>query len=330
MRKNSINGLIFIILLFILSSCSYDYSITTVPEEGGMKFHKITDRKDVVLGNIVMDLEEELDEGLVWSGASSIDYSKSAKRIAFVGKKNNKKNVFIKNVEKGQTTTQRTFRTDVDGVAFSSDGENIAFVDYYSKTWDIFTINATKGAAIRQITKSPAEERNPVFAPDDKKIYFEKSSSRLKNYIWSYNIKTGMLTQIAEGSQPDVSPDGSKLYVTRFNKETENTEIWSIDLETGEESIILSDDKKGFSTPKVSPNGEYLLIVGTSPREEDRPRNLDLYRIKINGTNLTQLTFHGGHDNSPSWGKNNKTIYFVSQRGNEEGRYNIWSIELQN
>ncbi len=128
---------------------------------------------------------------------------------------------------------------------------------------------------------------------------------------------------------PVSTPDGTKLLITRNNKQNNKGEIWMIDIVTGQETLLLRDQKRGFSSPSISPDGKRIVCVGTTESTASRPVNLDLYTFKIDGTGLTQLTFHPGHDVSPVWSPDGKMIYSISLRGNEKGSYNVWNMEFK-
>jgi Tol biopolymer transport system component len=148
-------------------------------------------------------------------------------------------------------------------------------------------------------------------------------------YIWGYNLQTGQLTQYNEGLTPSPLPDGKRLLITRLNKETANGEIWLIDIEKGSETLIISDKLRGYSSPQISPDGKSLLCVGTTVRSNDKPMNLDIYKLNLDGTGLTQLTFHPAADVSPRWGADGKSVYFISGRGSSKLWYNLWKMDLK-
>jgi len=56
---------------------------------------------------------------------------------------------------------------------------------------------------------------------------------------------------------------------------------------------------------------------------------LDIFIVNIDGTGLTRLTFHPGRDMCPRWSPDGNSIYFLSQRGSQQGEYNIWRMDLK-
>jgi Tol biopolymer transport system component len=183
-------------------------------------------------------------------------------------------------------------------------------------------ISSGEGIAVQQVAATTAPENNPIFSPDGKIIYYVKGEGD-RYYIWGYNFETNLHTQYAEGFTPCISKDGKTMYVTR------RKEIWKIDLEKGTETLILSDPKKSFSTPQLHPDEKYLVCVGLTEKTKNKRKNLDLYKVNVDGTGLTQLTFHPGDDLSPVWSRDGKSIFFLSQRGNKDGKWNLWRLDLE-
>jgi Tol biopolymer transport system component len=305
-----------------------DYRDLKVPEESGIQFMKYSSDIETLSAPYVKD-----EKGvIIWETNPKIDIDPSGKKIAYVGFANGKSNIYIKSIEGGKTTIQRTFKNNVRDVVYSKDGSNLAYSELQDNNSDIFQINASQGAAVQSITNSNQRESTPVYSPDNQLIFFTKGeySSTLQDYryyIWNFNKETSILSQFCEGFCPVISKDGNTLYFNKNNKNTGLGEIWSIDLASGQEVQILADNERGFSTPKISPDGETLLVTGTTLATSNRIENLDLYTIKTDGTKLTQITFHPGHDLSPVWHPKKSEIFFLSQRGNEKGKYGMWSIK---
>jgi len=328
--------LIYFSFLLILIGCSFevseqiDYTITSVPEEGGIRFAKITNIDDGVVKPHIVQGRGTIE----YLARKYFDVSRDGEKLAYIGIKNENSNIFVKNLKKGKATLQRTFFNMVGDVAFSPDGRTIAFSAFRDNSWNIYSIDSESGSAIRQITISSMNEYFPAFNPTSPEIMFVQQEIQRLNrrnivryYLWSYHLERGILTQYTEGKAPSFLPDGKKLVVNRSNKKTGLGEIWLIDLENGQEFVLLSSNNKSYVDCSVSPNGEKVAVVAETSGE-NIPLNLDIYIVNIDGSNLTQLTYHPGHDVCPRWSPDNKSIYFLSQRGSEGGEYNIWRIDL--
>jgi Tol biopolymer transport system component len=304
-----------------------NYLTTSVPEEGGIKFTQFTVDDENAMGPSIQ--RNPATNILEWYAAPLLAISPDGGKLAFLARKDEKNNMYIKNTSGGKATVQRTFRELVQDMAFTPDGSKIAFTDVTGGDANIFMINATEGASVQQITTTTLTELGPSFAPDGKSMYFSKSDGS-RYYIWNVNMETALLTQYSEGFTPAIAKDGRRLVITRNNKSSGRGEIWLIDLVTGSETLILSDLKKGYSSPLISPDGNLIVCVGSSTKSATAPENLNIYTIKLDGTGLTQLTFHPGHDVSPVWAPDGKSIYFISQRGNPKGKFNIWRMDFKN
>jgi len=312
-----------------------DYSPTFVPEEGNIHLVEITDDQDKVSGPLI----NFNTPNPAWYPNDLISVSPDNQFIAFLAYTNKSRNIFIKKVEGGLSTIQRTFRTEIIDVAFSPDSKNIAFSDFGDGSDNVYMINTSQGSSVQQITSTPSNETGPAFSPDSKLIYFSKSEivsshvnaqglteNTYRYYIWSYNRDNATLTQYTDGTTPCVLQDGKRLLVTRANKETNKGEIWMFDAVSGQETMIYRDKDKGFSSAQISPDGKTIVFVGSTLKSNTKPANLDIFTINLDGTGLTQLTFHPGHDVSPVWSPDGKSIYFLSQRGNNEGKWNVWKM----
>ncbi len=318
----------------ILSSCApkiptvaIDYLTVAVPEEGSLKLTQYTREDEAVVHPYI---GKDPATGLLnWYAAPLLAISPDSKKIAYIASSNGFNNLYLKDVVGGRSTIQRTFNRDIMDMGYSPDGKNIVFTENKGGNNNIYMINATEGVAVQQLVSSSASELSPSFSFDSKNIFFAKSEGS-RYYIWSLNIESSLLTQYTEGFTPSLSPNGEDLVVTRNSRDGSRGEIWMININKGTETLILSDPKKGYSSPQLSPDGETIICVGTTEGDKTKPQNLDLFLVKTDGTKLTQLTFHGGHDVSPIWTPDGKGIFFIAQRGNKEGKYNVWKMDLTN
>lgn len=92
---------------------------------------------------------------------------------------------------------------------------------------------------------------------------------------------------------------------------------------------IFSSTERNYSSPSISPDGEWVLMVGDNSLmagNRTTYSNTDIFVCRLNGADLTQLTYHAADDLSPVWSPDGRFIYFVSKRGSSTGTANIWRI----
>ncbi len=144
--------------------------------------------------------------------------------------------------------------------------------------------------------------------------------------IWSYDRTSNLFSNYSRGMTPVIIPGKpNEIYCARFTEQKES-EIWRINFETGVEEIILSQPGRSFTTPQLSPDGQWLLLTGSSISEKDKTMNTDIFVIRTDGTNLTQLTYHPGNDMSAVWSPDGRSIFFLSQRGSASKVFNVWKM----
>ncbi len=322
---------VLVVIVSCLAGCAtttttIDYMPQSVPQEGGISFTKITQDADVVLGPVTRKTAE--GRFFYWPVQS---FSLTKEKIVFLGRKNQKDNVFIRDLTGGRSVQQRTFSEDISDPSIAPDGKNIVFADNRVGNKNIYMIATESGFATRQITNSNAAEDYPVFSPDNSKILFVQEysdGSEYRRYLWTHDLNNDALTQYVEGFAPSFTPDGKKIVATRRNRENGHREIWLIDLEKGQEFLILSSQDQSFFEASVSPDGKKLAVVAGSSGKIIQT-NADIFFVNIDGTGLTQITFHPGQDICPRWSPDGLSLYFVSQRGTADGNYNIWRMNLK-
>lgn len=136
----------------------------------------------------------------------------------------------------------------------------------------------------------------------------------------------------------DVSKDGQQLaYLSLRNKESN---IFVKDLTINGASIQRTN-RKCILDLSYSPDGEFLCfsepngntiqVYQTNAKAGYVCRQItsgnfdytpiyspDIFVSSIDGSNLIQLTYHPADDISPVWGKDGKSIFFISQRGSSK------------
>lgn len=300
-----------------------DYSVVFVPEESGNNITRISTAGDYVCLPIV----RRTSTGVSWLSNRILGVSPDGSSLAYLSSRNNATNIFLTNLNKQGGSVQRTNRQGVQDFSFSPDGKYICFSEVRGKQCQIFQTDAKTGYVCRQIT-SGANDYSPMYSKDMKQIFFAREEKNGFS-VWSYSIANNFLATYSVGLTPTPVLSESAYFCTRVSA-AGNCEIWKINYETGLEECIVSDPERSFASPLVSPDGKWLLMVGSSVIEfgVNRFWNTDIYACHVDGTNLAQLTYHAADDLSPTWSSDGKKIYFVSQRGDAEGLANIWCMDF--
>lgn len=336
--------------VFALTLCcveakiKFDYSIVFVPEEGGIKFEKITEDADCVAdycsnksrhgrgGNIVASTSgifgSRKTTTIDWWVLPQIALSPDGKRIGYINEKNGTTNIMIKSSTKGGASVQRTFRTNVQGFTWSRDGKELCFTEMRGGHQGVYLVSADQGTVVKQISNSGDNDYCGTISPDGNTIFFHRGEGYSSYSLWSYDRKTNLFSNYSRGMTACLIPgQQNTIYCARFTDKKES-EIWRINFVTGVEELILGQPGKSYTSPQLSPDGRWLLVTGSSRSEKEGIDNTDIFVIRTDGTQLTQLTYHPGNDLSPVWSPDGRSIFFLSQRGSVDRIYNVWRMDF--
>lgn len=310
----------------LLAGCStssqIDTSQTFVPEEGGITFVKLTNEENEQL--IVPNINYNGNR-LTWLANPYFAISLDGEKYAYIGSHNGHNNIFVKLLSKHSGSQQRTFSNSAQDVTFSPDGTIICFSQHNYPYNTLNLTSAIQGNVVQQVTSGSVYDYAPRYSSDGKLIFFSRAEGDHYS-IWSYNVETGIFSNYCYGLTP-CPINKNEFLCTRRNSQN-NYEIWCIDYVKGTESLILSQENRSFTTASLSPDGRWILFTANTQQKPGVPENLDIYVVRVDGSQLTQLTYHHGHDLSPVWSPNGKSIYFLSQRGSDKGIYNIWKMNF--
>lgn len=306
-----------------LSAQKVDYSVVSVPEEAGLNITRISSDNDYVVLPIVVRNSKHFS----WMSNCVVRITPDGKSVAYLSNRNNTTNIFIKDLDKQGGSTQRTNRQAVCDFSYSPDGTIICFSEYRGKDYQVFQTDANSGYVCRQIT-SGSQDFSPMFNSNQSQIFFARQENNNLS-IWSFDVKSNFLSSYSAGMNPCPLKNVSAYLCTKTSPNGKG-EIWKVNYATNVEECIVSDPNRSFSSPLVSPDGEWILFVGESiiTLPKTTYHNTDLYVCRIDGTQMTQLTFHAADDLSPVWSKDGKSIYFISQRGSATATANIWRMDF--
>ena len=275
-----------LVALLSLASCGAPkFMASYAPEESGLNLMKITDESaNTVAGNKSNTYFVQSDcvggcrnENFSWSTARLLDISPDGNELAYVSAMNNQWNVMVRKAGPQGTATQRTFRSVND---FSWGVDNKLYfgdmVDY--NRIQVSSTDAHIGSIMRQLTSNNTD-LNPILSNDGKKLYFtrvDKSGA----FVWSYDLTNGALTSCCRGYNPYPIGEGSEEFICVRNSSFGTSELWLVNYEKGQETLILTDKNRGFSNPCISPDGEWILCQGNSKSSISKKNNSSILKQK--------------------------------------------------
>lgn len=339
MKKISLSYM-FTAALIVASCGTTNYIEISSPEESGLNLMKITDENSNTVAGSVFSyglrpssgnmLGRCTDENATWSVGRFLAMSPNGNELAYISKINNQWNIMVRKTGAQAASTQRTFRA-VEDFSWGCD-DKLYFADAPSSgTSQISTMDSHVGTIMRQLTNNN-KDFNPVLSADGEILYFTRLDQS-GPFIWSYEIGTGALTACCKGFNPWPVSENEFLCVRNSNgvnsfmRANSTSEIWLVNYKEGKETLIYSDKKRGFTNPVLSPDGQWILCQGNS-KSASKKSNLDIYVIKMDGSQFIQLTYHPADDCCPVWSKDGEYIYFISSRANKEKAFNIWKMKF--
>ena len=215
--------------------------------------------------------------------------------------------------------------------SLSPDGGEIAFVS----GGDIWTV-APNGGEAHLLISNPATESRPLYSPDGKRMAF--GSTRTGNGdIYLLTIETGDLKRLTFDDSNDQldawSNDGRWIYFSSSSRDNGGTDIYRVSVDGGTPMQVSADQYtyEYFSAPKR--DGSAVAFTGHGfggsqwwRKGHSHIDESEIWLMKLGAQpTYEQLTEGGAKEVWPMWSKDDRTIFYVSDRS---GAQNIWAKDL--
>jgi Tol biopolymer transport system component len=166
------------------------------------------------------------------------------------------------------------------------------------------------------LTHGKADDGEPAFSPEGKSVVFV--SQRGGNWdLWISLVAAGSPVQITDTpeveSQPDWSPDGTRMAFTRRRKDGPGQDIYLMPALGGDALLLVEQ----ASDPSWSPDGEWIAYADLSRGWFNIARiAVDSRDAPVAVTKLEESYFH----RNPSWTPDGETIVYNRSPGGLSGQ----------
>lgn len=291
MKNQIIVALAVVMLACVVSSCHKKvYLPVATTEESGLNLQKITDEtNNTVLSN-----------GVVSGQASN--------PVFFLGGTNKENGV--------RWGVVRT-------LAISPDGEELA---YMTKVKNKSNINVRSTGGSNATTQRTSRNVGSFCWGVDNNLYFGDLTDEEISSLCSVDAHAGtfmrQLTHSNYDTHPMLSPDGKKLFFTRYDSKSGPT-VWNYDMSNGR----LTSCAAGYQPAGISPNGDEFICVRNSDKGNSEIWQVNYVsgrEVKILGDNNRSYT-HPAVSPDGQWllvtGNSKSTI-------NKEKNLDIFALKL--
>ena len=175
---------------------------------------------------------------------------------------------------------------------------SVLFVSTRDGNFDIYKMRAN-GTGVVNLTNDPAADTNPRWC--GKRIVF--TSTRDGNSeIYMMDPNGSNVVRLTNGpvldDQPACSPDGTAVAWRRQVGGSSLQDIFVKKIVGGIEENITPNSPSRERDPSWSPTGDQIAFVS----DRDADGDFEVFKMKSNGTGVTQLTFNATNDISSDWG----------------------------
>jgi Tol biopolymer transport system component len=162
------------------------------------------------------------------------------------------------------------------------------------------------------------ESARPQFSPADKSLMYHSRTSGKEPGVYRVIDGIGAVMRRdgfpVQGKSPKWSSDGQQFVYSSCLGSACGIILSNID---GSGPVQLTDHPAD-TNPEISPDGTIVVFMS------DRGGNWEIYRVNIDGSNLTALTSDDASDGLPTWSPDGTKIAFMSNR---DGELAVWDMD---
>lgn len=212
---------------------------------------------------------------------------------------------------------------------FSPDGSKIVFISERDNqsNGEIYIMNVD-GSNQRRLTFSKFYNFNPSFSHNSSKIVFAIDMGQYATDIFIMDVNGSNQTRLTHDTIPKGNPhfsgDDKKIRYDINNLETDRVEIYEININGSNPTLILKLAKKDYHKA-YSPNGEKIVFISSRVTDYkiDPGTRTEIFIMNSDGTDQRQITNTKTYKEHPTFSPNGKKIMFLSLEKDGRGKGQI-------
>jgi Tol biopolymer transport system component len=201
-------------------------------------------------------------------------------------------------------------------LALSPDGEKLTFI----ARGDVFAVGAEEGGVARRLTATVAEEAEPVWAPDSRRLAYTSrrtGTTRIMMYDFATGEERPVATEGGNHATPVFSPDGAEIAFVR-----DGADLVVVELETGRERVLASAQlwRPPFTRARPlawSPDGDWLAFFATDGRMFT---NVHVVPADGSGPARAISRLANSRAGALAWAPDGESLFFDTQQRTEDGQ----------
>jgi tricorn protease len=213
----------------------------------------------------------------------------------------------------------RDFNSQADDYDLAPSSRRVVF----SIHGEIFTAPTEEGD-LRQITDSPARDKEPQYSPDGKSVAFISDRSGREEIYITASDGSGEAQKITDIDTLKFSfawsPNSKEIAFTSSDSKLRK---YSVDTK---QTLDLSSSKYGnIGSPVWSPDGKWIAIS-----KPDYVRTNDVYLVPSTGGEERKVTFDSFSEGNPQFTHDGRKLFFVrTDDSGDQRSAQIYSVDLE-
>jgi dipeptidyl aminopeptidase/acylaminoacyl peptidase len=170
---------------------------------------------------------------------------------------------------------------------------------------------------VRELWSLPSLYHPVLSHRRDKIAFYWDKTGRIELYV--LDLRTRDVRQLSHGEPPRAlrsfyvwTPDDAALVFARDEKGNENHDLYRIDVTTGAVTRLTNDPRSEKHAIELSPDGSWLTVNsnGRHPSAPDKPGQMNVWRMRADGSELAPLTKYSSPANGGRWSPDGKSLLF--------------------